>query len=545
MKRIYNKDGVGIPLWVAILSVALFVALLNVVAYFFYSNAAASTTLSAVPTQTLQPNITKSPTINQSPAVATNIGIPLNTITTTQEPFSLSDALAMMQNQYDNHVNYVNFIFSALGISITIFSIAMPLVTYAVLNNDLVKKLKKQYKDSREQSKQVAKTLKNAEEKLGVLQLDLEKAITQVDDLFTRVTQSEDNYSKLREDIDKMKEPIPPPPDGFSATMHDGYNETLHCYTMPVVEKGDQNSITKHDQAEINPYEYSPLWGKWVLGKVIGRGSERIVFEASKTEINLTLHAAVKWESISLLDSPLHDDTISQRLSEIANEYALGSALESANIANYQDIASFRRENALGFDVFFRQELLIDLEKHIMEIEITPMSAIAVGIDICKALEVIDQHKMVYCDIKPSNIFVRIENDHTSYVLADFSSIIHKDTIGSESIHRAGTPLYSAPEVYLSKQSNNIQSDIYSLGLVMYWMLNDWNPPFEDWKLHPSMEQRETAFQRRLDGEPLPHPVYGDERLWKIINKACSFDRSARYANPSLMRRELEILQKA
>ena len=65
---------------------------------------------------------------------------------------------------------------------------------------------------------------------------------------------------------------------------------------------------------------------------------------------------------------------------------------------------------------------------------------------------------------------------------------------------KIGTYKYMAPEVY-NNQPYGIAADIYSLGLVLYWMLNDRRMPFISAgtaKLTAGIE--EEARLRRLSG---------------------------------------------
>ena len=58
---------------------------------------------------------------------------------------------------------------------------------------------------------------------------------------------------------------------------------------------------------------------------------------------------------------------------------------------------------------------------------------------------------------------------------------------------------------------------------------------------HPlSYSSREQALARRMGGEALPLPCYGEGRLGEIVLKAAAYDPGERYQDPAQMRRELE-----
>ena len=94
---------------------------------------------------------------------------------------------------------------------------------------------------------------------------------------------------------------------------------------------------------------------------------------------------------------------------------------------------------------------------------------------------------------------------------------------------KTGTYKYMAPEVY-NNQPYGSAVDIYSLGLVLYWLLNDrrlpFLPPYPE-KVKAGME--EEARNRRLAGEALPPPSHGSDKLKKIVLKACAYNPKERY----------------
>ena len=82
---------------------------------------------------------------------------------------------------------------------------------------------------------------------------------------------------------------------------------------------------------------------------------------------------------------------------------------------------------------------------------------------------------------------------------------------------KIGTYKFMAPEVY-NNQPYGMAADIYSLGLVLYWMLNERRMPFlplPPEKINTSMEEQ--ARLRRFRGESLPAPAHGSENLKKIV----------------------------
>jgi serine/threonine protein kinase len=84
----------------------------------------------------------------------------------------------------------------------------------------------------------------------------------------------------------------------------------------------------------------------------------------------------------------------------------------------------------------------------------------------CKALDYAHRHGIIHRDIKPANILLTGETD---IKISDFGAAL---TIAAETtqVSGIGSPAYMSPE-QLQELALNHQTDIFSLGVVMYQML--------------------------------------------------------------------------
>jgi eukaryotic-like serine/threonine-protein kinase len=91
---------------------------------------------------------------------------------------------------------------------------------------------------------------------------------------------------------------------------------------------------------------------------------------------------------------------------------------------------------------------------------------------VCEAVQYAHQRAVIHRDLKPSNILVKPDG---SVRLLDFGIAKHLETLG-ESVDqtmtglRLMTPAYAAPEQIRGEQVG-IQSDVYSLGVILYQLL--------------------------------------------------------------------------
>lgn len=300
--------------------------------------------------------------------------------------------------------------------------------------------------------------------------------------------------------------------------------------------------------------KYEPFFGSWYFEdshREIGSGSFGSVYRIVRHDTNVRPSAlkiitipgkqaeleSLRFQGMSEIDIWQY---YSQMADDIKREYELMSELKGCdNIVSCEDFISFRRKDKLGFDIMIRMELLMPLINYRAETqrEIGEGEIVKLGIDICQALEKCQVSHIIHRDIKPENIFI---SQYGNFKLGDFGiarTIEKTDMLMS----RKGTKNYMAPEVFNS-QPYDLTADIYSLGIVLYQLLNDNCPPFLDVATAKSAGAREQAFIQRIKGKELEAPAHGSEMLVEIILKACRFEKGERYQSPQDFRAELEKL---
>ena len=165
-----------------------------------------------------------------------------------------------------------------------------------------------------------------------------------------------------------------------------------------------------------------------------------------------------------------------------------------------------------GYDVYIWMELLESLSNRIIDGKMDREETIRLGMDICRALILLRSKGIVHRDIKPQNILV---NENGDYKLGDFGtarSINGTSTMMS----MKGTFSYMSPEI-MQGRSAGFSSDIYSLGLVMYRLMNRNRHPFIQEGDVNSSRSTEESNTRRFSGEALPMPVDADAHMIQRI----------------------------
>ena len=286
--------------------------------------------------------------------------------------------------------------------------------------------------------------------------------------------------------------------------------------------------------------DFVPLWGIWQIDSLIGEGSFGKVYKAVREEFGNKYYCAIKHISVPesenevkqyLKENASTDITTAkvyyhQLVSDITNEInTMYSLSGNTNIVTYQEHKITEKPDGVGFDILIKMELLTELSDKVREQSLTQQEIVKLGVDICTALEVCAAKKLIHRDIKPQNIFISEEGN---YKLGDFgiSRQLEKTVNG---LSKKGTYAYMAPEVFKG-EDYGASVDVYSLGLVMYRLLNGNRLPFLPLAPAPvRYDDNEKALSLRLKGETIPKPAFADDALSAVVLKMCAHDRKARY----------------
>lgn len=291
------------------------------------------------------------------------------------------------------------------------------------------------------------------------------------------------------------------------------------------------------------------IWQDLITEKVIGKGSYGTVYKCYRENNGEKEYSAVKVITIPQTGEEYYGYntegmTIEQTkeyyrdiVDDFANEIKILESLKgNKNIVEIKNYEVIEKTEEIGWEIFIEMELLTDFNTYASDKVFTEEEVLKLGTDLCNALYVCNDKNIIHRDIKPENIFV---SDTGDFKLGDFGVSRQLEKTDA-SMSRKGTFNYMAPEVFYSKKYDS-RADVYSLGLVMYKLLNNNRMPFLDAeKQIIKYSERQEAFDKRINGEKIPAIKGISDELNEVILKACEYKAEDRYNSADEFRKALE-----
>ena len=256
----------------------------------------------------------------------------------------------------------------------------------------------------------------------------------------------------------------------------------------------------------------------------LGRGSMGVTYKAFDT--NLHCYVALKVITADLLNSESAADRFQR-------EARAAARLRHRNVASVFHLGKH------GESYFYAMEF-IDGETVLSRVKRDGPLECLFGLDIAQqvacALIAAEEQQLIHRDIKPSNVMLVRESD--GEILAkviDFglvkSAVAESTALGAFATRTfVGTPYFASPE-QLDRQAEDIRSDIYSLGVTLWYMLTG-KPTFTGsiGSVIAQHLERTPAFESLAI---LPGQVV------TVLRKMLEKDRTKRIQTPAQLRTEL------
>ncbi len=292
----------------------------------------------------------------------------------------------------------------------------------------------------------------------------------------------------------------------------------------------------------MNEQDIKKILPEWTLSYILGEKRGETLYQAEKTSGDTTRYSAIRAISIPAdkeeaeeLHEKFHDTEsykkhidylVKRRKAELQLLRSLSSKPGIVSIKESYDISN---SDETSYLLVARYDYIETFDSYVRSNGLTVGAAIRMGIDVCKGLENVRKLELVHGAVRPENIYV---NDHGRFKLGgfDIDLIEKKRQISQDEISALR---YASPEMCTGKEYT-FSADVYSLGMVLYGVLNGGKLPFEN------ECSQEKALERRLSGENIPKPAYNAGKLNEVVMKACSFEAKKRYPSPYYMRKALE-----
>ncbi len=301
------------------------------------------------------------------------------------------------------------------------------------------------------------------------------------------------------------------------------------------------------DRAESPSWGQKPRYGEFeIVGaredkpRVLGEGSFGKTFEAVRTD---TVAGGVIEERVAIkVLNPALLASESRRFQVIQELVAL-TKFKHSNLIHY--IRCGEEEG----EVYYAMELCRggDLTRLVRRYRVLPEKVAAlIGVQVATGLrEVHQRHGLVHRDIKPSNIMLvdeiepglgvarlaeRLEEQEGLCRVVDFGLVSF--ALNSKETHQkfVGSPMYASPE-QISEQALDGRSDIYSLGMTLWFLVQGKGPLLDasgnDLKGVRDVMRRHTLTEEHASSFP---PHLSDE-FRRILAKMVTKRPEERYAS--------------
>lgn len=298
------------------------------------------------------------------------------------------------------------------------------------------------------------------------------------------------------------------------------------------------------------PQSFDPVFNNWYTGKCIGNGTDGRVYEITRNIYGTTQKSVLKtirisgnrsenkgFNSITDISENYHGDDFLKIIDDITSNIDTIREVDAGkHFVNYEEWDVRDTSDNKGKIILIRLEEMRSLTTLLEKFSFTADETLRLGISLCKALCRCRDFGYVYPNLKPENILF----DRKGVCkLGDFGSFSSLEPSKS-SVAFKRTEYYMAPE-FIKTGKINCTCDTYSLGLVLYMLLNRGRLPFcEPYPMDVTVNGLNRSKENRLNGLPLPKPETGCEALFKIIQKACADRVEDRYLSPKQMLSDLK-----
>jgi Tol biopolymer transport system component len=278
-------------------------------------------------------------------------------------------------------------------------------------------------------------------------------------------------------------------------------------------------SVHQHahrDLAPPNSNTAGPVssWGRLTILGELGRGAFGAVYRARDPHLDREVALKLLWPDGSDPD---------RFLTSMLEEGRLLARIHHPNIVTIYDANVIDGRVGLTMELVRGQTLAQEFETRG---RFPAADAGIVGREIARALAAVHDAGLLHRDVKAQNIMRRSDG---RLVLMDFGAGRQADGEGGDNEAITGTPLYLAPEV-LGRQRATVQSDVYSLGVLLFYLLTG-SYPVSGRTIRELRDAHRTAHRARLRALRPDVP----EELAAVVDRALAASPSERWTTAAAM----------
>lgn len=213
--------------------------------------------------------------------------------------------------------------------------------------------------------------------------------------------------------------------------------------------------------------------GRYKILRKLGEGGMSVVYLAVNEKVNK--HWAIKEVKKEGVEN---FETVHQRL---LTEADILKRLHHPNLPDIVDIIENEETFLLVMDYIEGRQLESIVHEYGPQKEETVVNW---GKQLCDVLSYLHSQNppIIYRDMKPANVMVQKDG---KVVLIDFGTAREFKESQAEDTLCLGTCGYAAPEQYKGQGQSDIRTDIYCLGVTLYYLLTGHNPICKPYEIYP------------------------------------------------------------
>ena len=268
------------------------------------------------------------------------------------------------------------------------------------------------------------------------------------------------------------------------------------------------------------------LWGRYVIGRVIGAGGFGIIYKAWDNTTNMVVAVKEYFQSglVSRVSQTGEIFLIGRdnRLNEFleGKQRFIDEAVRIREFAGHPNMVAitdvFEQNNTVYQVMEFLQGDTLEtyLSKHSLSIE----EKVGVAMMVGEALKTLHHAGILHRDVSPDNIIIPFNNLEYGVKLFDFGAARFHPKEKDSLLTRVMKHGFSPPEQYGPSSGQNQQTDIYALGATLYYLLT-------------GMKPEESTNRRIEDNVPTPKALNEEipDNISNAVLTAMALDLQLRY----------------